>query len=188
MTIFYWLVLISWFIFISYWLISSWGVKRDLASNVWWSGRAYAVRLTLAAIIILVAVFGFSSVGSDLKAGGTGAAEIGSVLTIVGIGLAIWARFHLGKNWSSRPALKENHELVTTGPYRFLRHPIYTGVLLAEFGTALVVGYVWFAALIFGIIVFVRRIFVEEKIMIQQFPNQYPAYKKRTKALIPFVW
>ena len=111
-----------------------------------------------------------------------------AALSVIGVGFAIWARGHLGRNWSSRPAVKENHELVTTGPYAYVRHPIYTGLILMAFSTALM-GSIWgIGVFIVASLVFILRIGREEKIMLELFPNEYPEYQKRTKRLVPFVW
>lgn len=106
----------------------------------------------------------------------------------LGLALAIWARKHLGTNWSREPSVQAGHELVTSGPYRVVRHPIYTGILAAIFGLVLVGGTLWL--IMFGgmLLMFVWRVKREEEFMMQLFPQQYPEYKKRTNALIPFVW
>ena len=191
MTTTLWTISISWLAFIIYWAISAIGTKKDIAKSRWWSGRAYAVRLVIAIIIFSLVILRFPSINrifaNRANTVRSVVVEIGAVLCILGIAFAIWARFHLGKNWSSHPALKENHEMVTSGPYRFIRHPIYTGILLAELGTGLAVGYIWLIPLVLGAIIFVRRVSIEEKIMMKQFPDKYSEYKKHTKALIPFV-
>jgi protein-S-isoprenylcysteine O-methyltransferase len=112
---------------------------------------------------------------------------IGSMLCVAGIALAIWARLHLGRNWSPAPALKEGHELVTSGPYRLVRHPIYTGILTALLGSSLVSIAALIALVVVGAM-FIWRVGAEEKLMMQQFPNEYPQYKRNTRALIPYVW
>jgi len=112
----------------------------------------------------------------------------GALLTAIGIGFAIWARVNLGRNWSSRPTVKEQHELVTTGPYAYVRHPIYSGIMLAALGTALVTSIFGIGMLIFISIFFALRMNKEEKIMLELFPEQYPEYQKQTKRLVPFVW
>jgi protein-S-isoprenylcysteine O-methyltransferase Ste14 len=77
---------------------------------------------------------------------------------------------------------------VTTGPYAYVRHPIYTGILLAALGTALTGTVFGIGVVVFASIVFLSRIGKEEKIMLELFPNEYPAYQARTKRLVPFVW
>jgi protein-S-isoprenylcysteine O-methyltransferase Ste14 len=131
---------------------------------------------------------GFFSNRASIFAPTPGLGWAAAVMTAIGIGLAIWARVFLGRNWSPRPAVKEHHELVTTGPHAFVRHPIYTGILVAAFGTALTGAVFGTAVFIFASIIFLSRIGKEEKIMLELFPNEYPAYQARTKRLVPFVW
>lgn len=111
---------------------------------------------------------------------------LGVGLTILGCSFAIWARLTLGKNWSGRPTVKAEHELVMSGPYALARHPIYTGILLATLGTSLadsqwqrMVGVVLVA------LALLMKIRQEERLMIRAFPKSYPPYQRRVKALIP---
>jgi protein-S-isoprenylcysteine O-methyltransferase Ste14 len=108
-------------------------------------------------------------------------------MTVLGLTLAIWARKHLGRNWSTRHTIQVGHELVTSGPYRFVRHPIYTGILLTWFGAGLV-NTIYFVLFVLVALIFFSRIPKEEASMMGLFPNQYPAYRATTKALIPGVW
>jgi len=111
---------------------------------------------------------------------------LGVALTGAGVGLAVWARARLGRNWSDKVALKVDHELIRGGPYAYLRHPIYTGVLLAVFGTALVVGE-WrgiAALLLLGTNYFVKAA-REEKILAANFGDAYAEYKGRTGFFLP---
>lgn len=113
---------------------------------------------------------------------------LGTALVAAGLGFAAWARRHLGRNWSSRVVVKQGHALVRTGPYRRVRHPIYSGMLLAILGTALAIGE-WrgFAALgcaLAGILVRVRA---EEARMGETFP-EYAEYRRRSAALVPGVF
>jgi protein-S-isoprenylcysteine O-methyltransferase len=112
----------------------------------------------------------------------------GLILTAAGVGFAIVARFWIGRNWSGTITIKQQHELIQSGPYRIVRHPIYTGLLLAYLSTALVYGelrgFVGFVLLLLG---FGRKLRMEEAFMVQQFGNAYLDYKRRVKALVPFV-
>ena len=115
---------------------------------------------------------------------------IGLVLDLIGVGLAIWARLALGTNWSGMVmTIKQNHELVQTGPYAIVRHPIYAGFLLAMAGTALTIGtlssYLGLAA---GLAAMMLRVNIEEKLMSEQFCEVHEAYRQHTSKLIPFVW
>lgn len=113
---------------------------------------------------------------------------VGFTLFILGLAGAIWARVYLGRNWGSPMSEKVDPELVTTGPYRNVRHPIYSGIILATVGTAVAVSpYVLIATLVLGGY-FVYSATVEERIMARRFPETYPGYKRSTKMLIPFVF
>jgi protein-S-isoprenylcysteine O-methyltransferase Ste14 len=110
------------------------------------------------------------------------------VFVVSGVMLAIWSRVLLGRNWSSVVQIKRDHELVEAGPYRYIRHPIYTGILLAFIGSAIQVGDVRgiFAVLIV-LISFWRKLRMEERMLGETFGASYAAYRRRTKALVPGV-
>jgi protein-S-isoprenylcysteine O-methyltransferase len=186
------LIAACWIVFILYWGISAVGVKKNIKRKGEWA-KGSLLRLAFAVILVLIFIYRPAFIGGVFRqpennfwGGSLGIS--GVVLCAAGIALAIWARRNLGKNWSSYPTLKESHELIISGPYRFVRHPIYTGMLLALFGSALVLGLFWFIFFFFICFVFINRVFVEERLMLKQFPDKYPEYRKKTKALIPFVW
>jgi protein-S-isoprenylcysteine O-methyltransferase Ste14 len=114
---------------------------------------------------------------------------LGVIITYASAIFAIWARMTIGKNWSGLVVtVKEKHELIQAGPYRLVRHPIYVGFLVATLGTALTIGLfgslLSFTAMLIAFLIRIRR---EETIMLREFPGDYPTYKKRTKALVPFL-
>ena len=113
-------------------------------------------------------------------------AWFGVTLTGVGVGLAIWARWNLGRNWSDKVVLKVDHELIRSGPYAYLRHPIYTGVLLAIAGTALAIGE-WRGVL--ALVVMSTNYFVkarrEERVLAGQFGEEFKEYRKHAGFLLP---
>ena len=113
---------------------------------------------------------------------------IGVALVLAGAAFAIWARFTIGSNWSGTITVKTDHELQTSGPYAIVRHPIYSGLLLTLLGTALVVGE-WraVAALALAFVGWRWKSLIEERVMTEQFGDAYEDYKRRVKALIPFV-
>lgn len=113
---------------------------------------------------------------------------LGFFLTLAGLALACWARVILGRNWSGVVQIKQDHELIVRGPYSFVRHPIYTGLLLAFFGSSLAIGE-WRALLGMAIIgiSFWRKLRLEERWLCELFGNQYRDYMTRVKALIPWV-
>ena len=115
-------------------------------------------------------------------------AWIGAVLCIIGLIFSIWARFTLGRNWSGVVTFKGGHELITRGPYRIVRHPIYTGLIFMLVGTVIVLGHI--AAIIALPLVFLSfwiKLRSEEKLMLEKFPDEYGAYQRRVKRLIPFI-
>ena len=113
----------------------------------------------------------------------------GLIVTWLGVLFAIWARITLGSNWSARPMVKVNHELIIKGPYRLARHPIYTGLVTAAAGSALAIAR---AAVLPGLVLILlgigMKIMQEERLMTETFPAAYPDYRRRVKALIPFLF
>ena len=114
---------------------------------------------------------------------------IGIVLTLAGLGFSAYSRIYLGRNWSNIPAIKVGQQLIRTGPYRFVRNPMYTGILLALVGAVVATG-VLLSFVFFGIIIIAiwMKIKTEEEILLEAFGEEYLRYKKDVKAaLIPFV-
>jgi protein-S-isoprenylcysteine O-methyltransferase Ste14 len=113
---------------------------------------------------------------------------LGVLIVAAGLALAVWARVHLGRNWSATVTIKQDHELIRTGPYGVVRHPIYTGLLSALFGTALAIGE-WrgllaLASITVGLLV---KIKAEERFMSEVFGEQYASYRARVPGLFPFI-
>ena len=109
------------------------------------------------------------------------------ILCIAGLAFCVWARATLGRNWSSTITLKEGHELIERGPYRLVRHPIYTGLLAMFLATAITFGHLGgIVAVILAFVSFWIKLSDEEKLMLQQFPDQYRSYQQRVKRIIPF--
>lgn len=172
------LILIAWALFWVYWLISATGAKPGARNR-----RARpAGLLIVAGVLVLRALHagGYVLQGPVLQA-------LGTVLFAAGLGLAVWARAHLGRNWGMPMTHKQEPELVTSGPYRLVRHPIYTGILLAMLGTALTVNVYWLLLFVVMGAYFIYSARVEEGIMTSSFPDAYPSYREKTKMLIPFV-
>jgi protein-S-isoprenylcysteine O-methyltransferase Ste14 len=116
-------------------------------------------------------------------------ALVALILVVAGMIVAYWARAHLGRNWSGEVMVKVGHTLITSGPYRSVRHPIYSGMTLALVGTALATGapygFVGLALILFGFLVRVR---LEEALMRKTFPGEYDDYSRHTARLIPGVY
>ena len=178
---------IAWLLFIGYWWISAIGVKKNVRrrSLRWEAG----VRILAVAVIVALVRFPASRrfLSQASAAVNPPEAAVGLIVCLMGFAVAVWARLHLGRNWGMPMTFKEGHDLVTGGPYRYIRHPIYTGMLLAILGSALVTGAVWLMVFAGMAIYCVYSARTEEGLMLQAFPEQYTKYKRRTKAFIPFV-
>jgi protein-S-isoprenylcysteine O-methyltransferase Ste14 len=114
-------------------------------------------------------------------------AGIGLVFFAVGLGFAIWARMHIGRNWGPPMTQKVEPELVTSGPYRLVRHPIYSGILAAGLGTAVALSWWWLIAVALAGVYILYSAQIEERYLTDQFPDDYPDYKRSTKMLVPFI-
>jgi protein-S-isoprenylcysteine O-methyltransferase Ste14 len=119
---------------------------------------------------------------------GHGIGWVGVVFSVVGIGVATWARVCLGRSWGMPMTVRAKPRLVRDGPYRFVRHPIYSGLLVALIGSAIATGSGFLPAAIGSGTYFVLSLRVEEADMAASFPDEYPEYSKHTKRLIPFVY
>jgi protein-S-isoprenylcysteine O-methyltransferase Ste14 len=170
---------IAWIIFWVYWIASAFGVKEGTGSR----RRIPLSGLTALSVILVVRVFR----GGSLAIHSPVLGAIGAVLFASGIALAIWARVHLGRNWGMPMSQKAEPELVTSGPYRVVRHPIYSGLLAALLGTALVTNLIGLIIVVILGAYFYYSASVEEKNLTTTFPTAYPAYQTSTKMLIPFV-
>ena len=182
MTIFQWIIPALWLLFAVYWAVSAIGAKRSLGTSAWWKQgllRGGIVVLTLAAIH-------FAGAGPALRA--AQAYQAHSVLLgAVGSALAVFARVYLGPNWGMPMSRKEEPELVTGGPYAFVRHPIYSGIILAMLGSAIGESVIWALPLVLFAPYFLYSARREEELMREQFPAQYPDYMRRTKMIVPLV-
>jgi protein-S-isoprenylcysteine O-methyltransferase len=177
-----------WLIFAIVWLLASFGNKA--ASNKQSAGsRALQLGLEIVAFVLLfdgdtaVGPLGWTCIPHSIAV-----SVVGLALTVLGLAFAIWARFYLGSNWSAVVTVKQNHELVRSGPYAFVRHPIYTGICIAFLGTALYVGQLRaLVGLVLSATGYKLKSLTEEAMMDKQF-DEYQQYKREVKALIPFVW
>lgn len=169
----------AWLAWALYWWVAARGTKathwRESAAS-----RILHVAPLIAAFLLLSP--------TRMPTGSVAAAWIGAALTVAGLGFAVWARRHLGRNWSGTITLKVGHELITSGPYRWVRHPIYSGLLLAFAGSAIATGGLrgvlafFLAAFAIG-----RRVQLEEQAMRRQFGTAYEDYARRVAAVIPAI-
>jgi protein-S-isoprenylcysteine O-methyltransferase Ste14 len=174
-------IFLGWAAFWVYWLAMSTGVK---AGTTRW-GRFAGIRVAVILLVLLllrVKAFKEHSVTDNPWPQG-----IGLAIWVLGLALAVWARVYLGRNWGMPMTRKADPELVTSGPYHKIRHPIYTGIILAMVGTTIAVSLYWLVAVFLIGAYFIYSAVVEERSMTQLFPDTYPAYKRSTKMLIPFI-
>lgn len=177
-----------WVIFTLYWL---WGWLRVKSAKRKEPLLPRLLKYWLPLVIAITLIgpgdwFGSSWLHARMYPASVAIAVLGALLTMLGVAFACWARYVLGRNWSSVVQVKQDHELIQSGPYRWVRHPIYTGLLLAFLGTAMAIGE-W-RGLICVVIVAVSfwfKLKLEERWMRDNFGVAYENYMQRTKALIP---
>lgn len=175
-----------WEIFALYWCVSAFQVKSTKATEPL-AARLYTLCLTGAAFFLLFTdAVRSTPLGRRFIAGSAWQEWTAVALTYAGVTLAIWARWNLGQNWSARVGLKVGHELIRSGPYARLRHPIYSGMLLAAIGTALFIGE-WRGLLAVLIVAVVHSLKAkrEEALMLATFGDQYRQYRHETGFLLP---
>jgi len=169
------------------WLVSAAATKRTERTQ---SGLSRWLQLLLGAVgfSLVFRARGITPLERPWLPDSAVIAYSGLALTLAGIVFAAWARLTLGRNWSAVVTIKEGHSIVRSGPYAIVRHPIYSGGLLALLGTAMVGGQL--RALIGVLVVFVAwwfKLRIEEQFMAERFGAEYAQYRREVKALIPFV-
>jgi protein-S-isoprenylcysteine O-methyltransferase Ste14 len=188
LTVCHWWIVALWVVFVIYWAVAARVMKR-LDRSAIRSGMAmrFGIFLTVAVAIALVRrspelralqLAQFQSVPMAVS---------GAIIATLGVTLAFSARAAIGGNWGPPATRRVDTELVTSGPYAFVRHPIYGGILLMMTGTAIgLIPTWWLVAAAAGIYFFYSAL-AEERFMTERFPDSYPAYRARTKMLLPFV-
>ncbi|WP_233840058.1 isoprenylcysteine carboxylmethyltransferase family protein [Dyella sp. 2HG41-7] len=181
---------VVWTVWFIYWCVSALGVKP--AARVESSGSRLG-RHVIPLVVAVLLLYRFNWMDGTFLIERFVPAQswvvwVGFGLTVIGLAFTCWARVTLGRNWSGIVQLKQNHELIVRGPYAWVRHPIYTGLLLAFFGTVLGNGE-WHALLGVPLVAFAfwRKLRLEERWLCELFGDQYRAYMRRVKALVPWV-
>jgi len=175
-----------WALFGIYWAVSAIGTKRTKRRETIAQRLAYILPLVGAFLLISQPSAQRGSLGAYLLSGSQRIQWLGAVLAAAGIGLCLWARWHLGSNWSGTVTLKEGHELIRSGPYRAIRHPIYTGILLALLGTAVQIGQVRaFVAVLFALGSFYFKARREESFLAQEFGQRFAEHAQHTGMFLP---
>ena len=182
------IILALWLAWALYWLISALSNTATARRESLASRLSYVLPALVAAVLIGGRHFHWAWLDARLWPRSLAAYWIGVALLAAGLAFSVWARVHLGRNWSGLVTVKEGHELIRTGPYAYVRHPIYTGLIVAVLGTAIASGTVR-AMLGVAIVValFLYKLRIEEAFMRETFPDQYPGYAASVPRLIPFT-
>jgi protein-S-isoprenylcysteine O-methyltransferase Ste14 len=171
-----------------YWWASSRDVKVAARTESALSRLSHVVPLMLAVALLVFPRIPIGVLRSRFVPAASWPFWVGAALAAAGLVFCVWARLHLGRNWSGIVTVKQDHELITSGPYAIVRHPIYTGLLLAVVGSALATGEwrgVVAVALVFAAIW--HKLRIEERFMVETFGDAYVQYRRRVKTLLPFV-
>jgi len=184
--VFHLLVEVPWIVFVLYWIVSAIRTRDTLQTESFASRYAILLIEVAGFVLLFRHSAGIGFLGNRFVHRTLARAIVGSILTWMGIGLAIWARYHLAEYWSARITIKEDHQLIRTGPYARLRHPIYSGIVLAAIGSAVVIDQ-WRCVLgvclvLIGYCIKARK---EETMLTQQFGDAFREHQKQTGFLIP---
>ncbi|HET6216157.1 MAG TPA: isoprenylcysteine carboxylmethyltransferase family protein [Acidobacteriaceae bacterium] len=189
LTFFHNTLVIIWTVFWVAWILPAVFGKRAIQRQSFGSRIFQIVLLVMAYVLIVNGRVGWDLLNRRVVPAGTIFLWSGYGLLLAGMLFAGWARIFLGGNWSSSVTLKQDHTLVRSGPYRIVRHPIYTGLLVALLGTAMVLGEVrCFIGVILAAIAWKMKSITEEALMVQEFGDQYTRYRLQVKGLVPYLW
>src|SRR5262245_33620643 len=182
-------ILISWLIWLIVWV--AWGVtaKRTVKRQSAGSRLVHTVIVAVAIWILMSADGRRGPLGVRIIPLTAATQAVAIACNILGLSLTIWARAHLGRNWSANVTVKTEHELIRSGPYAAVRHPIYSGPSLAALGLATLNGdLLSLAATALLLLGWRIKSRIEERFMMEQFGADYVNYMHRVKALIPYIW
>jgi protein-S-isoprenylcysteine O-methyltransferase Ste14 len=182
------LIAVLWLAWGLYWIVSALNNKATMRRESLASRLAYVVPLLVGGVLIAWRTVPWAWLAARLWPRSLTAYWVGVALIAAGLAFSVWARVHLGRNWSGSVTVKEGHELIRSGPYACVRHPIYTGLIAALLGTAITAATVG-AALGLGVITFsfLRKLRGEEAFMRETFPGEYQRYSAEVPALVPFT-
>jgi protein-S-isoprenylcysteine O-methyltransferase Ste14 len=180
------IIIACWAVFLLYWLVSAFAVKATAERKGFASSVPYRILVILGAFF-LARPRQPDPFNIQLTPYAPCTPWIGAALCIIGLAVALWSRWTLAGNWSSDVQFKQGHKLIQNGPYRFVRHPIYTGILLMCLAPAIQFGrlHSWLGVSLMAVGFWIK-LKQEEKVMMQHFP-EYAEYRKRVKAIVPFV-
>ena len=173
---------VGWIVFWAYWIVMAVTAKAE--QSPW---TRFAVGRVGIILVVLLTIRLRVFEGHGAATANPWLLGFGLAIFVLGLALAVWARVYLGRNWGMPMSQKADPELVTTGPYGRIRHPIYSGIILGMVGTAIAVSPYWQIAVAIVGAYFLVSAVVEERTMAKLFPAAYPPYQRATKILIPYV-
>ena len=175
----------TWVLFSLYWEYA----KRDSAVAVRSeSASSRGLHVGLASLAQLMVLIPFAGVARVVPVSGV-LMGVGLAMEGLGVAVAVWARVRLGRQWSGEITIKEDHRLIRSGPYKSVRHPIYTGLLAMYLGSALVVGtWVALAGVVLAGLAYWRKVGLEERNLEEAFGAEYEGYREETWELLPGVF
>ena len=182
------LIPLMWLAWCLYWVISARSAKRTVRRESLASRISHVLPLIVGVLLVALPSVPSALFATRILPRSLATYWIGVAFVFMGLGFAVWARRHIGSNWSGTVTVKENHVLVRTGPYAWVRHPIYTGLLAAILGSAIARGElrgVWAVALC--TFAFMSKLRIEERWMRQVFGAEYERYSAQVPALIPLA-
>jgi protein-S-isoprenylcysteine O-methyltransferase Ste14 len=185
---YHWLHLASfaWLVFLAYWCVSALKLKSIKRREPRGERLIQLVFMVAAYFLMFNDQFSRGWLATRFAPASPSIGKFGVTVTVVGIALAIWARWHLGENWSATVTLKEGHELISSGPYRYIRHPIYSGMLVAFVGTALALGeYRALISICIVLVAFYTKAKKEERFLQQEFGEKFREHSRRTGMFLP---
>jgi protein-S-isoprenylcysteine O-methyltransferase Ste14 len=177
-----------WIAWALYWIVSAISNKTTRRRESLGSRLSHVVPLTVGFVLLAWHDVPWAWLAARLWPRSFTAYWLGVTLLAAGLGFTVWARVHLGRNWSGSVTVKQDHELIRSGPYAYVRHPIYTGLLAAALGTAIASGTVRAAlGLLIIAAALLRKLRTEEAFMRETFPGEYERYAAAVPGLIPFA-
>ncbi len=182
------IILVVWALFWVYWFIKATDSKKNLSIGIK-KGIGFRLGILILAVVTIrlesnnLRNFNFTNLNDHNLA----FEVIGLIVFISGLALAIWARAYLGRNWGMPMSEKHNPELITAGPYKYIRHPIYTGIITGFLGTAIAINISLLLIFFFASTYFIYSATKEEQYLARKFPKTFLKYKKTSKMLIPFI-
>jgi len=180
---------IIWAIFFVYWFYSARKIKKVRSSEPSWTRILHLTAMVTNWVLLMAGERLPEFLRIPMLPESLSTDIAGVLIAFAGLCFAIWSRITLGSNWSGAVTLKQDHEIIRSGPYRWVRHPIYTGIITTVLGSAIATheirGLIAFFIVVIAYLIKIPR---EEKLLTEHFPKEYPSYLATTRKLIPFLY